>query len=358
MVKGKVGIITFHDSRNYGAVLQAYALQQKVSEEFRDVEIINYQNPEIAKVVKLWNYSGGGIKGLIKTFLAFMFRLRKKIAFDSFARRFLNLSSTVSDDNIADFSDRYDAVITGSDQVWNTVLTAGDIHYFLDFCNDKQFRIAYAASFGDSKIELSEDVKREISKFDHITLREEDMVNDVSECIGSTPEVCCDPALLLDAARWHSNCSKRLCHEKYVFLFMIDESDGIKKYAKRLADEKGLRLISNKNDFSFILHPSPSDFLSWIYNAEYVVTDSFHGTVFSILFHKSFISYIRNKEGLPKKRIIGLLEKVGLSHRNTDNRDLKVDEAEAWNSVDEKVENMRVASWNVMRDTFKDLEMS
>lgn len=358
MEKGKVGIITFHNSRNYGAVLQAYALQQKVSEEFRDVEIINYQNPEIAKVVKLWNYSGGGINGLIRTFLAFMFRLRKKIAFDSFAKRFLNLSSTVSVDTIADFSDRYDAVITGSDQVWNTGLTAGDLHYFLDFCNDKQFRIAYAASFGDRKMELSEDVKRAISKFDRITLREEDMVNDVSECIGSTPEVCCDPALLLDAARWRSNCSKRHCPKKYVFLFMIDESDCIKKYAKRLADEKGLRLISNKNDFSFILHPSPSDFLSWIYNAEYVVTDSFHGTVFSILFHKSFISYIRNKEGVPKKRIIGLLEKVGLSHRNTGNRELRVDEAEDWNSADEKVENMRRTSWKVMRDTFKDLEMS
>ena len=132
----------------------------------------------------------------------------------------------------------------------------------------------------------------------------------------------------------------------------------LKKYAKRLADEKGLRLISNKNDFSFILHPSPSDFLSWIYNAEYVVTDSFHGTVFSILFHKSFISYIRNKEGVPKKRIIGLLEKVGLSHRNTGNRELRVDEAEDWNSADEKVENMRRTSWKVMRDTFKDLEMS
>lgn len=350
----KVGIITFHDSRNYGAVLQAYALQKKVSEYFPNTEIINYQNPEIEKDLKLWNYSGG-IKGLLKAALSFVFRFRKKIAFDSFLNKYIPMSPSVNSGNIKRFSLKYDIVITGSDQVWNTVLTKDDMQYFLPFCSSKHYRMAYAASFGDKKISLSDDVKKEISKFSLITLREDDMLEEVRDAAQCPVGIACDPSFLLKRSEWRKLCSKRLLKSKYVFLFMIDDSAELRKYAERYAKKNGLKLVSNKNDINFFLHSSPMDFLSWILNAECIITNSFHGTVFSIIFHKKFVSHLRNTKGVPKQRIINLLEQFRLSHRNTDNAQLNMNQEEDWKYADEKIMQLKSRSWKQMKEKFDEI---
>ncbi len=353
MQQKKVGIITFHDSRNYGAVLQAYALQKKVSEYFPRTEIINYQNPEIAKVLKLWNYSGGGIKEYIKAILSFGFRFRKKIAFDTFLKHEILLSPTVDEKTITKYTSDYDIVIAGSDQIWNTVLTAEDMHYFLSFCSKGQIKIAYAASFGDKKTELSAIIKKAISEFDLITLREDNMLEEVKKSAKCPTAIACDPSLLISPSEWKKMCSKRLMKQKYVFLFMIDDSEELKKYAQKYAEKKGLNLVSNKNDFNFFCHSSPNDFLSWILYADCVITNSFHGTVFSILFHKRFVSHLKDNKNNPKKRIINLLNQFDLLHRNKDNIYIDIEQEENWQAVDEKINQMAIESWKPMADKFE-----
>lgn len=351
MSSKKVGIITFHDSRNYGAVLQAYALQKIVSKYFSQTEIINYQNPEIQKELKLWNHTGGA-KGFVKAVLAFVFRFRKKIAFDSFLKKYIPLSPAVSRKNIKKYSAEYDVVITGSDQVWNTFLTMDDMNYFLSFCDNKQKRIAYAASFGDRKINLSEHEKKAISEFSLITLREENMLKEVKDSAQCPVAIACDPTILLGQSEWRKMSSTRLLKCGYVFLFMIDDSIELKKYAKKYAEKNGLKLVSNKNDLNFFFHPLPNDFLSWIFHADYIITNSFHGTVFSILFHKKFVSHLRNNKGVPKERIIRLLDQFGLSHRNTDNTGLDIKQEENWEYIDKKINQVKNESLKYMTDSF------
>lgn len=352
----KVGIITFHGARNYGAVLQAYALQKKLSEHFPQTEIINYQNPGIARELRLWNNTWGGVKGFMRALLGAVFRFRKKSAFDAFLKHELVLSSAVDENTIKQYASKYDIVITGSDQIWNTELTAGDMHYFLSFCGNDQIKISYAASFGDKKIELSETVKKLLSEFTLITLREDTMLEEVKKTAMCPIGLACDPSLLLEASEWKRMCSERLLNKKYVFLFMIDDSKELRKYAQEYAEKNQLILVSNKNDFHFFCHPSPKDFLSWILYADHIFTNSFHGTVFSILFHKKFVSHLKNNKGMPKKRIILLLEQLGLSYRNTDNAQFDIEQDENWEYIDEKLRQIKSESWKHITDQFEKIQ--
>lgn len=353
MKRRSAGIITFHESRNYGAVLQAYALQQKMSQIIPQTEIINYQNPEIAEVIKLWKVNGKGPKAYIHAMLSFVFRYRKRSAFNKYMKKYMKLSPKADRKNIASIASDYDVLITGSDQVWHTGLTGNDGIYFLDFAKPHQQKIAYAASFGDKRIELDNDKKELLKKFDLITLRENLMLDEVQEISGKKAELCCDPTLLISSEQWKDHASKKLTDKPYVFMFMIDESKELAEYAANVAKEKGLALISNKNDFSFFRNSMPNDFLSWVLNAEYVVTNSFHGTVFSLLFGKKFVSHTFTASGTSKKRIIQLLETVGLSHRNTRNANIDLDAKEDWESVWNEINKMSTASWNVIKNWFE-----
>lgn len=353
MLDKKVGIITFHASRNYGAVLQAYALQQKMSELFRNVEIIDYQNDEIAGMLKLWIYNGDGFKNFLHAVPAFFFRTAKKSAFDKYIAQYLYLSAYITQQNLQSETTKYDILITGSDQIWNTALTAHDMHYLLDFASDKQCRVAYDASFGDKKLPLDETMKQLLNRLDIITLREALMLNEVKNCTIVQPTICCDPSLLLTAEQWKKQVSSPFLKSSYVFLFMIDKSSSLEQYAKKLASKKGLKLISNKNDVSFLCHPRPDDFLSWVYHADYVITNSFHGTVFSILFYKQFISYPYHNNGEPKRRIFELLKDTGLEHRTAGNVFFQPERKENWDIIDEKTQFIRTASWNTITQAFE-----
>ncbi len=353
MKSRSAGIITFHESRNYGAVLQSYALQQKMSQIIPQTEIINYQNPEIAEVIKLWKVNGKGPKAYIHAMLSFVFRYRKRSAFNKYMKKYMKLSPKSDRKNIAYIASDYDVLITGSDQVWNTGLTGNDGIYFLDFAKPQQQKISYAASFGDKHIELDNDKKELLKKLDLITLRENLMLDEVQEISGKKAELCCDPTLLISPEQWKAHASKKLTDKPYVFMFMIDESKELAEYAAKVAKEKGLALISNKNDFSFFRNSMPNDFLSWVLNAEYVVTNSFHGTVFSLLFGKKFVSHTFTASGTSKKRIIQLLETVGLSHRNTRNDNIDLDAKENWESVWNEINKMSTDSWNVIKNWFE-----
>lgn len=347
-------ILTFHSSRNYGAVLQAYALQKKLGEISCLTEILDYRNEKIEEELRLWTCKNRGIKPFTRALLAYLFRLRKKLAFEIFLHKYVRKSKRIHKGDLKAISCSYDIFVTGSDQVWNTDLTDNDDTYFLDFVDEDKCRIAYAASFGDGQIVIDENVKQLLGKFQLITLREEKACTMVKEALSEDAKVCCDPTLLLESDRWKALASRCIKKKGYVFLFMIDESRKLAAYAKRLAEEEGLSVVSNKNCFSFFLHISPNDFLSWVLYADFVVTNSFHGTVFSLLFEKKFVSHRFTEEGKPKVRIIELLDKVCLGHRVTDNQTLNIDAEEDWKAIGNKLSEMRVESWNYMKNWLED----
>lgn len=320
MVKKKVATITFHRARNYGAVLQAVALQKAIIGLGYDSEVIDYDNRKISSFYDVINKSSW------KSAVASLFRYkaihRKNVLFDDFLDKELHRSREVGKTDLPALGDEYDKFITGSDQVWNYLLTGSDGVYFLDFVSESKKKISYAASFGIGEIpaEKARWYKEMLRGFGYISVREATGGRLVKSITGMDSVNDLDPVFLLDLPAWKKIMAGRMPEKKYVFTYMCDESTLM--YAQKLATEKGLKIINVVYSKS-ILHPeknvgdcridvSPEDFLAYLYHAEYVVTGSFHATAFSIIFNKQF------KVGVPDKvgsRINDLLERTGLQQR-------------------------------------------
>lgn len=345
----KIGILTFHRSRNYGAVLQAYGLVKTLKKLGFESEVIDYCCSPIEDALKLWNPS----KYILRSIKQFVFRLQKKRAFDSFIKRWIPLSDTkkIMKNELNGALQRYDYIFAGSDQIWNTLLTDNDEVYFLDVSNIKAKKIAYAASAGDTII-VSDDNIDKIRDFSAISVREKDLklFLDKKNIIST---VCCDPTLLLESSDFLPMVSKRLCKEKYLFLFMIWESKELVDLANNFARKNGCTVVSNKKCVKFFLHCKPEDFLSWIYHAECVLTNSFHATVFSLKFHKKFFSDIKRPNGEMNRRIAGLLSEVNgcncIIDSSKDNKEL-IYQTMAYDNVDFKLKELQAKSITWLRN--------
>lgn len=341
----KVGIITFHRAVNYGAVLQAYALQHAIEKLGYEAYIIDYRCKEVDKAASplLGFRSGDSFKTATKKLV---FRLRKNMAFNSFMRKYVNLSpKTATNHNLEKMSDEYDAFFTGSDQVWNCRCSGNDETFFLNFVKDGKKKNAYAASFGTEKLFEDDpfDYKTLLADFNSISVREKSGVDIVVSESGRKAQVTLDPTLLLSKEEWKPAVGKRPIKEKYIFVYYIRESKDLLNYAGKLSEKTGYKVINAKNSKEFFLKCSPSDFLAWIYYAEYFVTNSFHGTVFSLLFNKKFAIELDNGKTV-NNRSKELLELVGVDRTLAiDNIDLISKETD-YTAVEKIIEAERAKS--------------
>lgn len=324
----KIGILTFHNAVNYGAVLQAYALYHVIASAGYKVEVIDYVNDEIEKELKSKGIlDKSSISSYLKSVLKKYHGYRKIQSFSHFMKRNLSLSEerNIHQDCTQQLGKKYDVLITGSDQVWNLRLTGNDMTYFLDFAADDTKRIAYAVSYGDSFNDDIGSAIGEIRKFAGVSVREPSLNKYLRDAFAIDNNVCCDPVILAGRSAFEKIKSKRLLSKKYVFCFLMGSKPGLMDVARSIAREKDFVLIDNKSSFEFFMHSSPEDFLSWIYNAEYVLTDSFHGTAFSIIFHKQFVSDKYDEKGNLKQRIFDLLTELSIENRlqaiNNENAD-------------------------------------
>lgn len=313
----KVGIITFHNSVNYGAVMQAYALQKFLLMNGYDVEIIDYVNQKIDDELKISQESSGkSVKNKLKNILKKVYKIKKSNSFRNFNDRNLCLSKerNLNITNISQIKDKYDYIITGSDQVWNVDLTGNDLSYYLNFVSNKIKRIGYAVSIGDNKeMDLSIAIS-DMKKFTGISVREDFLKEKLEKEYNINSAVCSDPTLLLSEKEYDEISSKRIIKDKYIFCFMMENKKEILDVAKKMAKIHGYKVVDNKNSVDFFLHCAPKDFISWIKNAEYVLTDSFHGTMFSIIYNKQFISDKYSKAMKLKTRALSVLKEVGLDN--------------------------------------------
>lgn len=326
-----IGVLTFQQAINYGAILQLYALQKSVKNLGVEVEIINYISPVLKEDYKLVRFRNG-----IKNFIASLISLRlfnnKKKKFDRFIKEYMCLSESVFQKNeLHILSQKYDYVIAGSDQVWNYQITNNDSTYLLDFV-DCSKRVSYAASFGLSDIPLP---MREIyinllQEFKYITVREKQGAELIENLCRKNVPVVLDPTLLLNKQDWNAITSKLSVKKTKIVVYTLFRSDLLFEYALELSKKTGLEIaVINprvRNIFSktSMYDSGPEEFVDLIMNAEYVLTNSFHGTVFSINFNKKFLVELPKGEGAQRNsRIVNILEVLRLENRCVDTLDLE-----------------------------------
>ncbi|MCR5606721.1 MAG: polysaccharide pyruvyl transferase family protein [Treponema sp.] len=334
----EVGILTFHRAVNYGAVLQAYALQDKIEQMGHEAEIIDYRCKKVEEDVSPL----AGFKNKEKFTTAvkkYVFRTKKNRAFNRFFDEYIHLSDKVEErGELSKLNFKYDCFFAGSDQIWNCGCSGDDTAYFLDFVVDGKKKNAYAASFGTDKLfdDDNFDYQSLLNDFNKISVREKSAISIIKEESGRDSEVTLDPTLLLTKEEWKKVVSRRPMKDKYIFVYTIREQKDIAEYTRRLAEKTGYKVINAKSSIEFLQKCSPSDFLSWIYYSEYFITNSFHGTVFSLIFEKQFAIELDNGKNV-NNRSKELLELVGVDRTlSLDNMDA-IDDPVDYESVKNKL---------------------
>lgn len=341
----KVGIITFHRAMNYGAILQAYALQHAIEKLGHDSEIIDYRSQSIEESASPLR----GFKkhsGFVTSTKQLVFRARKNFGFYQFFNKYIHLSEKVkTNEELAALSDKYDSIFTGSDQVWNLGCSGNDSTYFLEFLEDSSKKNSYAASFGQDTLydNGTVDFNKVLSDYNAISVRERSGVSIVKDVANRDAEVVLDPTLLLTESEWKGVIAKRPIREKYIFVYFLRPPKELLKYVDLLAEKTGYKVVNAKTSLDFFKKNSPADFLAWIYYSEYFVTNSFHGTVFSLIFKKKFAVELENKFET-NVRSKELLEMVNIERNISLNDVSLIDNEVDYSAVDNIISEKREKS--------------
>ncbi|MEH7214280.1 polysaccharide pyruvyl transferase family protein [Priestia megaterium] len=323
----KAGILTFHFAYNYGAVLQAYALQKTLEEYEVDVSVIDYRVKAIEnknKQVRQDKNFLSNFKEVVSNRFHNSYLNKKHKKFDAFLDNYLN----VTDRTYRNYKDivslDLDAYVFGSDQIWNPNITGGfDQAYFGGFLPDESNakRLSYAASIGLSTLtsQQSTDFKRLIDNLDYISLRESQATELVSNLTNKPVSTVLDPTFLLQEEQWNDIIINPSINKKYLLIYSLEENLDMIKSAYNIANKYNLEVIEIKPRKKFrdakhriIVESGPREMLGWLKNADIVFTNSFHGTTFSLIFNKNFFVFPHSK--VPS-RMISLLELLKVEER-------------------------------------------
>lgn len=377
----RVGILTFHFALNYGAVFQAYALKKALSKLGHDAHVINYC-PE--KLRTAWNFeaycnqkkNGGssskkskGIKSVLLYILRrvnyIKFRLfefdklkRKYDLFNQFVNDYLCDDNTVIEDaKELQKLKKYDAIVCGSDQIWNPKITGGfNPAYFGDGFDDRVKRISYAASMGDINI-VAKHEKTEyqflslIKGLNCISVREKNLCDYLSSK-NLKSEWVLDPTLLLMAEDYDQVVEKKMVSNNYILVYCLTYDENLFKIANNISAKSNWKIItvsgSKQLRSSSLPEVAPCNFLSLLKYAKIVITNSFHGTALSVVFHKDFYTVLPPKR---QDRIYSLLKQFDLTERIVDNIGVNSFSASIdYEEIDEKVFAFRTQSLSFLEN--------
>lgn len=349
MDKKTIAILSLYShSVNYGGVLQAFALNEILKKKGFAPKQITYSYIQTGKAEKkslsdfLKRHSLSYV--IKKPFMMVTsklpaalrpksdgianagIKLRREI-FDNFRKDEVAHTVHVNQNTIKEKCGNFDAYICGSDQVWNSSLINND--YMLSFAPEDKPRFSYAASIPQPS--LSEDEKLKYSawldKLDGVSVREQNSVDLLQPLTKNKVEWVLDPTLLMTAEEWSSFAKAEPIKDKYVFCYFLGTDKKFRNTVTKFAKKKGLKVVTlpyllpepNKPDKKFgdiqLCDADPLNFVSLIKNAEYVFTDSFHATAFSINLHTDFFVFQRSEQRLMKSRLSSLLDMTGIENK-------------------------------------------
>jgi hypothetical protein len=330
----KIGIITYHRSHNFGAVLQAYALRHYIKEKNIDVEIVDYWPNYRKGMYDLFNVDLKNksiymnIKGSLKRTLSIYRTYIRYNRFNKFISNELNVELKAPLINGNQIMPEYDILFFGSDQIWRynefPSFTGFDPVYWGEFPkNSAVKKIAYAASMGvmNSDFLDSDKIKKLLINFNSIAVREKQLLDYIQPLTNIKIEHVLDPVFLLNIDQWtllaEKGQSKNNFTKKYLLLYNLNSSKEAYKLAGKIAKEKNLEiyeLSGRPKPFKFDKNVKdkygPIEYLNAFLNADFVIASSFHGVAFSILFQKNFLSLgMKNNAD----RVVSLLNSLGLN---------------------------------------------
>lgn len=323
----KVAFITIHVGANFGSILQAIATSELLKQIGCEPVCVNYIPPR-ASSKRFWSFGHGSA---IKKFLLFFWKvyalplkLINNRVYQGFLKKNCALSNPIhAEDSFVKECPEADVYMTGSDQVWNIKHNEGiDTHYFFDGIRGK--KISFASSIGN--VALSDEEKSVFKKYltlySSLSVRESTAVSLLDE-LGFKAVQLLDPTFLIDKEEWKNYMPiNRLVRRPYLLIYTpynTVNKDVIFRHARMIADKEGLQVVTfswtyykEKDADKTIRYAGPGDFLNLMSNAEYVITNSFHGTAFSINLNKVFWVFMPSSF---TTRISSVLEKFGLSDR-------------------------------------------
>lgn len=348
MENKKIGLAINYDYPDYGGMLQAYATYYKLKKLGYEPEALNIDN--LAGSIKkrkikyfaknILDFSIVKEKGQIvskKLRIKFNKELGRNMtarykSFESFCKEKFCTSKVFADWNdISKSCHSYKAVVVGSDQLWLPSNIEGD-YYTLNFVPDTVKKIAYATSFGVAEIPKAQEQKADVylNRINFLSAREESGKKIIKKFTGRDVPLVCDPALLLDSDEWDETATPdRIIKEPYIFCYFMGNNPWQRKFVLELKKKTGCKVVSLLHLDQYIASDedyvdeapydvSPADFVNLVKNADYVCTDSFHGTVFSIIYGRKFFTFKRfsEKETLSTNtRIDTLLKRMELKER-------------------------------------------
>lgn len=390
----KIAVVSCYFKHNYGSMLQAYATQMALDKLNYDNETIDITgfDGEIKKA-KLKYFAKASLTSdiLLSKFGMAKNVLKKKLSkgeytnkiqirdkkFDDFSKKYFRLSPIYS--SMTELSnkceERYSSVLVGSDQLWLPANIAAN-YYTLSFVPDTVNTIAYSTSFGQSQLPKSVAKKASVflNKIKHIGVREETGQKLVKDIVGRNVPVVCDPTMLFTGEEWMSIQQEApIVDGKYIFCYFLGNNPSHREFVKRLKKKTGYKVVALthldeyiKSDENYAdetpYDVDPADFVNLIRNAKYICTDSFHCSVFSILYRKQFLTFRRfNRDTIQStnSRLDSLFNLVGVDNRFVNPEDdvkkyLNIDTD--YDLVHEKLAKVREQSYIYLKKSLEDSE--
>lgn len=338
MKKKRIGIVTYFYFYNYGTMLQALATQL-LFERFDNIEaeVIDYRFGK-KTIISFWKL----LRIRLCRLLVYIKEWRRVLAtqryakdkqnrnvyFDQFASKNIKTSNLIYyyDFEIINNPPSYDVYLTGSDQTWSPKIGFSPI-LFLKFAPPKAIKAAYAPSLGVQSFtqEQSAYIRKELQKYDYLSCRESKGSELLETISGKPVETVLDPTLMVKRSDWLQYATTPQIKGKYILCYFLGERDYYRHYVSQLSKQTRLPVYYipvNWKDFKkrnmLLWDVGPSEFLGLIANAEYVCTDSFHGTVFSVNFHREvrvFVKHAGNEGGGDNSRIYDILTRLGIENQ-------------------------------------------
>lgn len=358
----KIGLITFHDTTNFGSFLQTFGLYKAINDMGYTCKVLDYKCEAINNTeLPLKKPVSFTLRNIVKFILFEPIKRKKYIAFKNELNKMMNLSERYDKSSIKFANNEFDIFISGSDILWDLNLTKGDTSYFLDFVDSDKKKIAFSTSIGDKwdgkNLEIAKSL---INNYDMIALREKESIGWLEQLTTKKVYSVCDPTMLLSKEYWNkyaksSKMEKNNKTKKYILVYFPSEKiiNEAKEFAKSNNLEVwvinyGLKLKGVKN-----IRPCfVADFLSLEKNASLILTSSYHGTLFAIYFNVPFYAYLR--ENSHNVRFNDLAKKLNIEDRIRDNgTSTKINLKMNYNLINEYVDEIRRESLQLLKENLE-----